>query len=84
MGRSGIPQISYHGEDAWQMPAGRASRQLGVFYHEESTEKDFYIAYNMHWLSHSFGTSIPFQNGRNGCVWQGQKKESWMKKKQFR
>ena len=35
MGRSGIPQISYHGEDAWQMPAGRASRQLGVYYHEE-------------------------------------------------
>lgn len=60
MGRSGIPQISYHGEDAWQMPAGRASRQLGVFYHEESTEKDFYIVYNMHWLSHSFALpSLP-------------------------
>ena len=60
MVRSGIPQISYHGEDAWQMPAGRASRQLGVFYHEESTEKDFYIAYNMHWLSHSFALpSLP-------------------------
>ena len=60
MGRSGIPQISYHGEDAWQMPAGRASRQLGVFYHGESTEKDFYIAYNMHWLSHSFALpSLP-------------------------
>lgn len=60
MGRSGIHQISYHGEDAWQMPAGRASRQLGVFYHEESTEKDFYIAYNMHWLSHSFALpSLP-------------------------
>ena len=60
MGRSGIPQISYHGEDAWQMPAGRASRQLGVFYREESTEKDFYIAYNMHWLSHSFALpSLP-------------------------
>ena len=60
MGRRGIPQISYHGEDAWQMPAGRASRQLGVFYHEESTEKDFYIAYNMHWLSHSFALpSLP-------------------------
>lgn len=60
MGRSGIPQISYHGEGAWQMPAGRASRQLGVFYHEESTEKDFYIAYNMHWLSHSFALpSLP-------------------------
>ena len=42
------------------MPAGRASRQLGVFYHEESTEKDFYIAYNMHWLSHSFALpSLP-------------------------
>lgn len=60
MGRRGIPQISYHGEDAWQMPAGRASRQLGVFYHEECTEKDFYIAYNMHWLSHSFALpSLP-------------------------
>ena len=60
MGRSGIPQISYHGEDAWQMPAGHAGRQLGVFYHEESTEKDFYIAYNMHWLSHSFALpSLP-------------------------
>ena len=60
MGRSGIPQMSYHGEDAWQMPAGRASRQLGVFYHEECTEKDFYIAYNMHWLSHSFALpSLP-------------------------
>lgn len=60
MGRSGIPQISYHGEDAWQMPAGRASRQLGVFYHEESTEKNFYIAYNMHWLSHSLALpSLP-------------------------
>ena len=60
MGRSGIPQISDHGEVAWQMPAGRASRQLGVFYHEESTEKDFYIAYNMHWLSHSFALpSLP-------------------------
>ena len=60
MSRSGIPQISYHGEDAWQMPAGHASRQLGVFYHEESTEKDFYIAYNMHWLSHSFALpSLP-------------------------
>lgn len=60
MSRSGIPQISYHGEDAWQMPAGRASRQLGVFYHEESTEKDFYIAYNMHWLSHLFALpSLP-------------------------
>ena len=60
MGRSGIPQISYHGEDAWQMPAGRASRQLGVFYHEESTEKDYYIAYNIHWLSHSYALpSLP-------------------------
>ena len=42
------------------MPAGRASRQLGVFYHEESTEKDFYIAYNMHWFLHSFALpSLP-------------------------
>ena len=60
MGRRGIPQISYRGEDTWQMPAERASKQLGEFYPEESTEKDFYIAYNMHWLSHSFALpSLP-------------------------
>ena len=80
MGRSGIPQISYHGEDAWQMPAGRASRQLGVFYHEESTEKDFYNAYYMDWLSHSFALpSLP-----NGMEWVGiaGKKEGVLEEKE--
>lgn len=83
MGRSGIPQISYHGEDAWQMPAGRASRQLGVFYHEESTEKDFYIAYNMHWLSHSFALpSLP--KGMEWVCMAGTKEGVLDEKKQFR
>ena len=51
----GIPDVSYHGEDAWQTPSGVASRQLGVFYNSQgSQEEDCYIAYNMHWMPHTF------------------------------
>ena len=54
-GKWGIPDISYHGESAWCMPSEVASRQLGVFYHDvEGKEEDCYVAYNMHWLEHSF------------------------------
>lgn len=51
----GIPDVSYHGENAWQTPAEIASRQLGVFYCGEAAGgEDCFVAYNMHWLSHSF------------------------------
>lgn len=51
----GIPDVSYHGESAWRMPSEISSRQLGVFYHETSGKEDnCFVAYNMHWLPHTF------------------------------
>ena len=53
--QSGIPMISYHGEEAWKIQDQVASRQLGVFYHDEKQEEgDIYIAYNMHWIPHEY------------------------------
>lgn len=51
----GVPDVSYHGENAWQIPQNVASRQLGVYYHKEGEpESDCFIAYNMHWNEHKF------------------------------
>ncbi len=51
----GIPDVSYHGRYAWQMPSEVASRQLGVFYHgTDGREDNCFVAYNMHWLEHIF------------------------------
>lgn len=51
----GVPDVSYHGESAWQIPQNVASRQLGVYYHGEGeSEGDCFIAYNMHWTEHKF------------------------------
>ena len=51
----GIPDVSYHGENAWQVPSEVSSRQIGVFYHETTEEnRNCYVAYNMHWLPHRF------------------------------
>lgn len=51
----GIPDISYHGEEAWQVPSEIASRQLGVLYFGSNLNgQNCFIAYNMHWLSHLF------------------------------
>lgn len=51
----GVPDISYHGESAWQVPCDVSSRQLGVYYHGESVgDVSCFVAYNMHWLEHDF------------------------------
>lgn len=51
----GLPDVSYHGENAWQIPSEVHSRQLGVLYCQGKEQEDIcYIAYNMHWLKHSF------------------------------
>lgn len=47
----GVPDISYHGESAWEVPDYTASRQLGVYYHGDT---DCFMAYNMHWTEHKF------------------------------
>ena len=51
----GVPDISYHGESAWQVPCDVSSRQLGVYYHGEALgDISCFVAYNMHWLEHDF------------------------------
>lgn len=52
---SGVPDISYHGESAWQVPSEISSRQLGIYYYGEAFgDVSCFVAYNMHWLAHSF------------------------------
>ena len=51
----GIPDVSYHGESAWQVPSEVSSRQLGVYYSGSVVgNDDCFVAYNMHWLDHPF------------------------------
>jgi len=50
---SGVPDVSYHGESAWQIPQETASRHLGVYYSASEGEEACFLAYNMHWLDHS-------------------------------
>lgn len=56
----GMPDVSYHGENAWQIPTEIPSRQLGVLYcGKELGDTDCFIAYNMHWIKHSFALPTP-------------------------
>ncbi|WP_251389483.1 alpha-amylase family glycosyl hydrolase [Mediterraneibacter agrestimuris] len=51
----GMPDVSYHGENAWQAPAEVPSRQLGVMYSgADVKDVDCYIACNMHWTGHEY------------------------------
>lgn len=57
----GYPDLSYHGEEAWRPELTNYSRHAGVMYcgfyaKRNKTEDDsfFYIAYNMHWIPHTF------------------------------
>ena len=50
----GVPDISYHGENAWQVPSEIASRQLGVYISGQNEKEALFTAYNMHWLPHTF------------------------------
>lgn len=51
----GIPDISFHGENAWQIPNSVASRQLGVLYADvQGGSQNWFVAYNMHWEKHTF------------------------------
>jgi glycogen operon protein len=51
----GVPDVSYHGTYAWQTPSEVSSRQLGVCYcGKMAGDADCFVAYNMHWLDHSF------------------------------
>ncbi len=46
---SGVPDISYHGEYAWQAPVSSHDKKLGVYYHDDNAAvTDCFVAYNMH------------------------------------
>lgn len=49
MENCGIPDVSYHGEDAWIADFSEDSRRIGVYYHGETEAEDIYVAYNMYW-----------------------------------
>ncbi len=56
----GVPDVSYHGENAWQMNGEVSSRQLGVLYSGIGPEEDAcFVAYNMHWLPHLYALPQP-------------------------
>ena len=62
----GMPDISFHGESAWQIKNDVASRQLGVLYAGVSQEDPAcFVAYNMHWIPHTFAIPSPGK----GCCW---------------
>ena len=56
--KKGVPDVSYHGENAWRVPLEVSSRQLGVYYsgadQTGENDEDCFVAYNMHWLEHTF------------------------------
>lgn len=49
----GVPDVSFHGEDAWQIPNQMSSKHLGVYYHH-ADGTDCFIAYNMHEKEQTF------------------------------
>jgi isoamylase len=57
----GFPDVSYHGENAWQPDFGDSRRALGILYNgaygireDGSRDDTFYVAYNMHWDTRAF------------------------------
>ncbi len=57
----GYPDLSYHGAEAWRPEMDYYSRHVGAMYcgcyaRDRKGREDnfFYIAYNMHWIPHTF------------------------------
>lgn len=56
----GIPDISFHGENAWQPDLENFRRQLGVMYAGDYAGDDcFLVLYNFHWEKHLFKMAHP-------------------------
>lgn len=61
----GVPDVSYHGENAWQVNAEVYSRQLGALYAGgDLGDSECFVAYNMHWLPHDFALPSPGRDKR--------------------
>lgn len=57
----GYPDLSYHGEEVWRPVLNNYNRHVGIMYCGKYAKIDykkeddfFYIAYNMHWVEHTF------------------------------
>ncbi len=56
----GIPDLSFHGENAWRPEMENFRRQLGVMYAGEYASDDtFLVLYNFHWEKHDFLLAHP-------------------------
>ena len=57
----GMPDASFHGEQAWNQSFANYNRHFALMYtgaYEKipagKCDDDFYVAYNMHWTGHRF------------------------------
>ncbi|SFG13597.1 alpha-amylase family glycosyl hydrolase [Oribacterium sp. WCC10] len=56
----GIPDLSFHGENAWRPEMDNYRRQLGVMYAGEyAQDETFMVLYNFHWEKHDFLLAHP-------------------------
>ncbi len=63
----GIPDISFHGENAWQVGYENFRRQLAVMYAGDYAQDDtFLVLYNFHWETHLF--RLP--RAKTGMEWK--------------
>jgi glycogen operon protein len=53
--RTGMPDLSFHGEDAWQLREDPSVRQFGMLLGGAyMDDEDIYLVFNMHWNEHKF------------------------------
>ena len=64
--RTGLPDLSYHGESAWRAELEPFRRNIGLLFNGEYAENEegkpddlIYVAVNMHWEDHSFSLPEP-------------------------
>lgn len=62
----GLPDLSYHGENAWYAGFEAYRKHIGMMYGAYAEKNEIYVAYNLHSLTHEFGLpTLP-----KGKVWK--------------
>lgn len=80
----GFPEISYHSSSAWYGELDGQNRKIGVMYCGKYAKEDelIYIAYNMHWMEHTFALpALPGGYGWKVALDTGKgiyKEEAWL------
>lgn len=79
----GLPDISFHGVNAWYPETDGPHRQLGILYCGDYAKKPdgtvddtFYVMFNMHWNAHKFGLPTLPDKKRWICVRDTGREES--------